>query len=192
MFDSITRMFSSFKLKIGKLFNTSWGVRDARITMIGLDAAGKSTMLYKLRLGEIVSTIPTIGFNVETVEFKGVRFNCWDVGGQDKIRPLWRHYYKNLGGLIYVIDANDRDRLSEARDELNNVLGAPELAGVPLLIMANKMDLPYALPVSDIAAALGLAAETRPWYIQATSCLSGDGLYEGLDWLRTAHLDFVS
>ncbi|PWA66565.1 ADP-ribosylation factor 3 [Artemisia annua] len=74
--------------------------KEMRILMVGLDAAGKTTILYKLKLGEIVTTIPTIGFNVETVEYKN-SFTVWDVGGQDKIRPLWRHYFQNTQGLIF-------------------------------------------------------------------------------------------
>jgi len=64
-----------------------------RLLMLGLDAAGKTTILYKLKLNQDVTTIPTVGFNVETVTYKNVKFNVWDVGGQDKIRPLWRHYF---------------------------------------------------------------------------------------------------
>ena len=94
-----------------------FGKRDMRILMVGLDAAGKTTILYKLKLGEVVTTIPTIGFNVETVEYKNISFTVWDVGGQDKIRPLWRHYYQNTQGLIFVVDSNDRDRIDDARDE---------------------------------------------------------------------------
>ena len=86
--------------------------------MVGLDAAGKTTILYKFKLGEVVTTIPTIGFNVETVEFKNISFTVWDVGGQDKIRPLWRHYYQNTQGVIFVVDSNDRDRVDAARDEV--------------------------------------------------------------------------
>lgn len=88
-----------------------WGKREMRILMVGLDAAGKTTILYKLKLGEIVTTIPTIGFNVETVEYKNISFTVWDVGGQDKIRPLWRHYFTNTDGLIFVVDSNDAVRL---------------------------------------------------------------------------------
>ena len=89
---------------------------------VGLDAAGKTTILYKLKLGEIVTTIPTIGFNVETVEYKNICFTVWDVGGQDKIRPLWRHYFQNTQGLIFVIDSNDRERITEAQDELQKMV----------------------------------------------------------------------
>jgi len=84
--------------------------------MVGLDAAGKTTILYKLKLGEVVTTIPTIGFNVETVEYKNINFTAWDVGSRSKMRPLWRHYYQNTQALIFVVDANDRDRL-ERSDE---------------------------------------------------------------------------
>lgn len=90
--------------------------------LVGLDAAGKTTILYKLKLGEIVTTIPTIGFNVETVEYKNICFTVWDVGGQDKIRPLWRHYFQNTQGFIFVVDSNDRERIAEAHKELQNMV----------------------------------------------------------------------
>ena len=102
-------------LTFSKLFGKLFGKKDVRILMVGLDAAGKTTILYKLKLGEIVTTIPTIGFNVETVEYKNISFTVWDVGGQDKIRPLWRHYYQNTQGVIFVVDSNDRDRVGEVR-----------------------------------------------------------------------------
>ena len=92
--------------------------------LVGLDAAGKTTILYKLKLGEIVTTIPTIGFNVETVEYKNISFTVWDVGGQDKIRPLWRHYFQNTQGLIFVVDSNDRERVVEAREELSKMVSS--------------------------------------------------------------------
>merc|ERR1739849_52904 len=96
--------------------------KDCRILMVGLDAAGKTTILYKLKLGEVVTTIPTIGFNVETVEYKNISFTVWDVGGQDKIRKLWRYYYENTQGLIFVVDSNDRALVEDARDELTKIL----------------------------------------------------------------------
>merc|ERR1712224_404516 len=84
------------------------------ILMVGLDAAGKTTILYKLKLGEVQNTKPTIGFNVESVTFKNVVFNVWDVGGQHKLRALWKHYYTGVGGVIFVIDSADKDRIQEA------------------------------------------------------------------------------
>ncbi|GJT28497.1 ADP-ribosylation factor 2, partial [Tanacetum coccineum] len=155
-----------------------------RILMVGLDAAGKTTILYKLKLGEIVTTIPTIGFNVETVEYKNISFTVWDVGGQDKIRPLWRHYFQNTQGLIFVVDSNDRDRVVEARDELHRMLNEDELRDAVLLVFANKQDLPNAMNAAEITDKLGLQSlRQRHWYIQSTCATSGEGLYEGLDWL---------
>merc|ERR1711990_834011 len=101
--------------------------KDMRILMVGLDAAGKTTILYKLKLGEVVTTVPTIGFNVEKVEYKNITFTVWDIGGQDKIRKLWRYYYQNTQGLIFVVDSNDRDRIEDARDELMKMLSADEM-----------------------------------------------------------------
>ncbi|KAG4099682.1 ADP-ribosylation factor family-domain-containing protein [Neocallimastix lanati (nom. inval.)] len=171
-------------LSISKLLNGLWGKKEMRILMVGLDAAGKTTILYKLKLGEIVTTIPTIGFNVETVEYKNISFTVWDVGGQDKIRPLWRHYYQNTQGIIYVVDSNDRDRVQEARDELQRMLNEDELRDALLLVFANKQDLPNAMSAAEITDKLGLhSIRQRDWYIQATCATSGDGLYEGLEWL---------
>merc|ERR1719508_34174 len=101
--------------------------------MVGLDAAGKTTILYKLKLGEIVTTIPTIGFNVETVEYKNISFTVWDVGGQDKIRPLWRHYFQNTQGLIFVVDSNDRERIGESL----GVLEVMSPQGTDLILTAH-------------------------------------------------------
>lgn len=152
--------------------------------MVGLDAAGKTTILYKLKLGEIVTTIPTIGFNVETVEYKNISFTVWDVGGQDKIRPLWRHYFQNTQGLIFVVDSNDRERADEAKEELSKMLQEDELRDAILLVFANKQDLPNAMSSAEITEKLGLnTLRNRNWYIQATCATQGNGLYEGLDWL---------
>ncbi|KAJ4964131.1 hypothetical protein NE237_024070 [Protea cynaroides] len=171
-------------LAISRLVRMLFAKREMRILMVGLDAAGKTTILYKLKLGEIVTTIPTIGFNVETVEYKNVSFTVWDVGGQDKIRPLWRHYFQNTQGLIFVVDSNDKERILEARDELHRMLSEDELRGATLLVFANKQDLPNAMTVSEITDKLGLhSLRQRRWYIQSTCATSGQGLYEGLDWL---------
>ncbi|XP_016441031.2 ADP-ribosylation factor 2 isoform X1 [Nicotiana tabacum] len=175
---------SEMGLTFTKLFSRLFAKKEMRILMVGLDAAGKTTILYKLKLGEIVTTIPTIGFNVETVEYKNISFTVWDVGGQDKIRPLWRHYFQNTQGLIFVVDSNDRDRVVEARDELHRMLNEDELRDAVLLVFANKQDLPNAMNAAEITDKLGLhSLRQRHWYIQSTCATSGEGLYEGLDWL---------
>jgi len=105
-------------------------------------------------------TCPHLGFNVETVEYKNIQFTVWDVGGQDKIRPLWRHYFQNTQGIIFVVDSNDRDRIVEAREELQRMLNEDELRDAILLVFANKQDLPVSTPIAN--AAVAQQADTGP------------------------------
>jgi len=169
--------------KISELFN---GTQELRALMVGLDAAGKTTVLYKLHLGEIVTTIPTIGFNVETVNFKNLNFTVWDIGGQERLRTLWRHYYDNVQAVIFVLDSSDQDRIDTAREELMKLLGEYKLRDAVFLIYANKQDLPGSLPASEITSKLDLhRIQTRRWFVQSCCATTGAGLYEGLDWVSS-------
>ncbi|VDP22206.1 unnamed protein product [Echinostoma caproni] len=184
---------------ISSLLDKLWSKKEVRILMVGLDAAGKTTILYKLKLNEIVTTIPTIGFNVETVEYKNISFTVWDVGGQKIIRPLWRHYYDNAKAIIFVVDSNDTERIDEAREELHALLNEDKLREAILLVFANKQvcsriygnlfipqDLPNALSTSEVAKGLGMTNfQNRKWFIQSSCAATGDGIYSGLDWLCT-------
>ena len=162
--------------------SSNW--KDMRILMVGLDGAGKTTVLYKLKLGKVVTATPTIGVNVETVKYKNISFTVWDVGGQDQIRPLWRRYYQNTQGLIFVVDSNDRDRIDAARDELARMLQEDELQEAVILVLANKQDLPNAFSAAELTDKLCLnQLKNREWYIQCICTATGDGLYVGLDWL---------
>ena len=156
--------------------------KEARILLLGLDGAGKTTILYKFKLDETISTIPTIGFNVETVQFNKINMTMWDVGGQNKIRPLWKHYYNGSSALIWVMDCADSDRLEEVKEELQSLLR--DVPDVPLLVLANKADL-TALSANDLVDRLQLRSwvGTRKWYIQPTCALRGEGLHEGMIWL---------
>ncbi|KAF9187980.1 hypothetical protein BGZ51_000915 [Haplosporangium sp. Z 767] len=168
------------KRAIAKIF----GNKEMRILMLGLDAAGKTTILYKLKLNQSVTTIPTVGFNVETVVYKNVKFNVWDVGGQDKIRPLWRHYYTGTQGLIFVIDSQDRDRIDEARQELHRIISDREMKDCLLLVFANKQDLPGAMTPAEVTERLQLhTMRERPWYVHPSCATTGEGLFEGLNWM---------
>lgn len=170
----------------------SFSDKHAKILMLGLDAAGKTTVLYKFKLNEAVSTIPTIGFNVETVEpARNVSFTVWDVGGQDKIRPLWRHYFTGCEGLIFVVDSSDKSRFPEAKGELDWILDDAEMAGVPLVVLANKQDLPKAVSPSGVAAGLGLQdVRNRKWHVQGTSATIGEGLLESMQELSRMVKEF--
>lgn len=176
-------MGSALSSVFAQLFNQK---KDTRMLMLGLDNAGKTTILHRLQLGEVVTTIPTVGFNVEQLEFGKMNMTVWDIGGQMKIRPLWRHYFHGTQGLIFVVDSNDVERVDSedgdsAKEELHRLLVDSDLKGVPLLILANKQDLPRAMSVANLTQALGLHnIRDRPWFIQSCIANKGDGLYEGL------------
>nr|XP_033701230.1 ADP-ribosylation factor 1-like [Tursiops truncatus] len=166
------------------LFKGLSGKKEMCVLMVGLDAVGKTTILYKLKMGEIVTTIPTLGFNVETVEYKNISFTVWDMGGQDKIWPLWYHFFQNTQGLIFMVDSKDREPVNEAREELMRMLAEDSSGMLFCSEFANKQDLPNAMNAAEITDKLGLHSLChRNWYIQATCATSGNGLYEGLDWL---------
>ena len=108
--------------------------------MLGLDSTGKTTLLYKLKLDKVLKTIPTIGFNIETVKYKSLNMTIWDVGGQEKIRPLWRHYFNNISAVIFIIDSNDYGRFEEVKKELHYLMDHDEFKNVKVLILCNKQD----------------------------------------------------
>merc|ERR1712146_66317 len=155
------------------------------------DAAGKTTILEKLSLGETINTIPTWGFEVDRVRYKNIEFTMWDVGGQEKIRPLWRHYFAGSHAVIFVIDSCDEERIEgmvgTAEYELSFLFQQPDLRNAHFLIFANKQDCHNALMPQEVAYKLKLnkIAHKHNWHIQGCSAIAGDGLYEGLDWLCT-------
>jgi len=167
-----------------KLFK---GKKDTRVLMVGLDNAGKTTILCRLKLGLVMATTPTVGFNVETVRYKKLKFCIWDVGGQDKIRGLWRHYYQNTTAVVFVVDSSDRERLQEAKSELVRLLQEPELENAFVLVLANKQDLPLSLSGQEIAEQLGLVGTKtiakNEYKVQPCCAMSGIGLEDGLEWM---------
>ena len=173
---------------MGFIFSKTWNKlfekRDVRILMIGLDGAGKTTIMYKMKMNETVRTIPTIGFNLETLEYKGLKMTMWDIGGQDKIRDLWKHYYEGSDAIIYVVDSNDRERIDKNTETLQNILLAPELQDACLLVYANKQDISGAMTPTEIMEKMELdKIKGRGWMVQGASATRGDGLTEGLDWI---------
>ena len=154
-----TQIYSSFETTMGGLFSyfrNLIGSKEMRILILGLDGAGKTTILYRLQAGEVVTTIPTIGFNVETVVYKNLKFQVWDLGGQTSIRPYWRCYYTNTDAIIYVVDSADRDRVGISKQELVSMLEEDELKDAVLVVLANKQDIEGAMSVTEVHSALGL------------------------------------
>ncbi|XP_050389784.1 ADP-ribosylation factor-like protein 3 isoform X2 [Patella vulgata] len=161
--------------------------KELRILLLGLDNAGKTTLLKSLASEDISHITPTQGFNIKTVQSAGFQLNVWDIGGQRKIRPYWKNYFENTDILIYVIDSADRKRFEETGEELTELLEEEKLSGVPVMVFANKQDLVTAAPASDIAEGLNLhQIRDREWHIQACSAQTGEGVKHGLDWLIKA------
>ncbi|UJR26627.1 hypothetical protein I4U23_007945 [Adineta vaga] len=157
---------------------------ELRILLLGLDNAGKTTLLKVLASEDISHITPTQGFNIKSVQSSGFKLNVWDIGGQRKIRPYWRHYFENTDVLIYVIDSSDRKRFDETNQELSELLEEEKLRNVPLLIFANKQDLLNASKASDITDGLSLhQIRDRAWQIQGCSAYTKEGVKEGLEWV---------
>ena len=175
---------------ITDLFKGHFGKKEKRILMLGLDAAGKSVILYRLkRIPMTTEFVPiiTIGSNVETVKYNSFEFAIWEIGGTANRngKEFWRHYLYDKQSLIYVVDCNDRERIEEARDELMKILACDEHKESVLLVFANKQDLPNAMNATEIVDKLRLhSLRNRNWNILETCATSGDeGIFEGLDWL---------
>jgi len=156
-----------------------------QVAVLGLDDAGKSTVLYRLKFDDYVSTVPTIGFNCEHVRgtvgnSRGVTFVMWDVGGQDRLRPLWRSYTRSADGIVFVVDSADVERLEEARVELSRTAKTPEAAGLPILVIANKQDLLRAQGPHEVERALGLSelrvGGSRLCSVAPACAVTGEGL----------------
>ncbi|XP_004696000.2 PREDICTED: ADP-ribosylation factor-like protein 11 [Condylura cristata] len=165
--------------------NSRGAKAEAQVVMMGLDSAGKTTLLYKLKGHHLVETLPTVGFNVESLKTPGhVTLTLWDVGGQARLRASWKDYLEGMDLLVFVLDSTDEARLPEAVAELTEVLGDPHMASIPFLVLANKQESPSALPLLEIRDRLGLERfQNHCWELRACSALTGEGLPEALQSL---------
>ncbi|CAG0922415.1 unnamed protein product [Notodromas monacha] len=172
---------------MGILFAKLWSLfrdEEHKILIVGLDNAGKTTILYQFLLNEVVHTSPTIGSNVEEVIWKNIHFLMWDLGGQESLRASWNTYYTNTEFVILVVDSTDRERVSVARSELYNMLAQDELKKSGVLIFANKQDVKGSMSAAEISRHLNLTSiKTHRWQIQSCCALTGEGLYQGLEWI---------
>ncbi|KAL5366137.1 ADP-ribosylation factor family-domain-containing protein [Aspergillus floccosus] len=165
---------------------------EVKALLIGLDMSGKTTLLWKLKIDEVVTTVPTIGFNVETVQYKDREFLMWDYGGTSKFRPQWKTLFGKCEALIIVVDSTDSARFLDAGEELRYLLdqmgpsGAPP--HIPLLLFANKQDLPTAKAPVDVLTGMNIdhVLSSRRWQVVGSSCTHGTGLDEGMRWLSRA------
>ncbi|KAJ9450335.1 ADP-ribosylation factor-like protein 1 [Diplonema papillatum] len=168
---------------------TQWyqGGEETRVLILGLDFAGKTTFLNRLKHGKVVESSPTVGFNLETLQYKSVTFQVWDMGGQTHLRPMWRCYYDDTQAVIWVLDAVDTTRLGVSRQELYMLLAEEELKDAVLLILANKSDLACSMSVADVVGQWDLSSiRDRTWTVRPCSALTGEGINEAMDWLVSA------
>lgn len=155
-----------------------------KIIILGIQNAGKTTILYRLALGQLVKTTPTIGSNVEEISYNNVKFQAWDVGGQESSRQVWDVYFINSDAIVYVIDCNDFDNAEDSKTQFYKLLSNEALKNAVILIFANKQDLPTAKKVEDVVLFYELdTVKDHVWHIQPCSGKTGDGLVEGMKWL---------
>jgi small GTP-binding protein len=161
--------------------------KQFKIAVLGLDAAGKTTMLNFLKFAKRVETLPTIGVNVEVLKRENVNLSIFDLGGQQHFRNLWTTLMKGASAIIFVIDSADIERLEEAKRVLWEILLDPKYVEAPLLFVANKQDLPEAMEVSDLIDFFELdnldKMGDRSWHIQPTIATQGEGVEEAIKWV---------
>ncbi|KFH49064.1 ADP-ribosylation factor-like protein-like protein [Hapsidospora chrysogenum ATCC 11550] len=166
--------------------------KEMRILMLGLDNAGKTTIVKKI-MGEDINTVsPTLGFIIKTIDYDGWVIDptgalSWDVGGQKTLRSYWRNYFEKTDALIWVVDATDRLRIEDCRDELHGLL-QEEVRTIPrailLLVFANKTDVEGCMDEKEILSALELASiRTHRWHVLRCSAMTGRNLKQGLAWV---------
>ena len=154
-----------------------------KIIILGIQNAGKTTILYRLSIGQLVRTTPTIGSNVEEISYNNVKLQAWDLGGQESSRSIWSVYYVNTDAIIYVIDTHD-DNYDDSKIQFYKLLENETLKNAIILIYANKQDLPGAKNVSEIIQIYELdTIKDHIWHIQPCSAQTGEGLITGMKWL---------
>ncbi|KAL4433169.1 hypothetical protein ABPG74_010864 [Tetrahymena malaccensis] len=167
-----------------RALNALQSKKERRIYMLGLDAAGKTTILFQMKLGQYIQNIPTIGFNVEQVEYKNLKLTIWDFSGRLKFQNMWLNYLQGFDALIYVLDSADTERMEESKQALETIIQSSDMADIPVLILANKQDI-ATMNVSEISNKLQMHTikGIGDWFIQGCCAQNGEGILNGLDWL---------
>ncbi|ETV91693.1 hypothetical protein H310_13763 [Aphanomyces invadans] len=168
---------------------------EVHLLIIGLDYAGKTTLLEQLKTmfgkkaGIPLDKIPpTVGLNIAKVDISRTNVIFWDLGGQERLRAIWSKYYNESHGVVFVVDSSDTARFDEAKAALASMLAHPELSDVPVLVLANKSDLDASMGTAELTARLELnrLAEAHPWTLRPISALTTDGIADAVTWFVSA------
>mmetsp|Transcript_47897 Transcript_47897/g.70884 ORF Transcript_47897/g.70884 Transcript_47897/m.70884 type:complete len:178 (-) Transcript_47897:15-548(-) len=172
-------MGAAFRKMFQQLFS-----KKLEAVVVGLDNSGKTTLLSVLADGEPTETAPTVGLNVKTMQKGKVTMKCWDIGGQAKFRSEWPRYTKGCDAILFVVDAANFERMSEARKELHRLLEHPGLSTTPVLVLANKIDLQPHVSEIELIKELNLDyIVDNPWLVVPCSALRVINIDQVLDWL---------
>jgi GTP-binding protein SAR1 len=134
--------------------------KNAKILFLGLDNAGKTTLMHMLKDDRLVQHAPTQMPTAEELQIAGVNFKAFDLGGHDIARRVWSSYYASVNAIVFLVDSNDRDRFPEAKRELDGLLSEDKLSAVPILVLGNKIDIPTAASEDELRQWLGLTYTT--------------------------------
>ena len=157
--------------------------KNFKLIILGIQNAGKTSILYRLSLGQLVQTTPTIGSNVEEISYNNIKLQAWDLGGQESTRSVWDVYFVNTDAIIYVIDSNDKN-YEESKNQFFKILENETLRNAVILIYANKQDLPDAKKADEIIELYELKKiKEHIWNIQPCSAQTGEGIITGMKWL---------
>lgn len=170
---------------ISKVINFfSRSKNNFKIIILGIQNAGKTTILYRLSIGQLIKTSPTIGSNVEEISYNNVKFQAWDLGGQESMRSVWDVYFLNTDAVIYVIDSNDVDNYEESKTQFFKLLQNDNLKSATILIFANKQDIITSKKVDELIYLYTFnKIKDHIWHIQPCSAETGEGLINGIKWL---------
>ena len=177
----------SVRYKImGQLFAKvrSLFARRMEMVIVGLENSGKTTFINSLSDGSPGETVPTIGLNVRTVNKGNLIIKAWDLGGQVQYRPEWSRYARGTNVIIFVVDSSAIDLISYSRKELHTMLEERDLVGIPLLVLANKIDITPHLTEPEIIQGMNLDyVIDNPWLVISVSALRGTNIERVVDWL---------
>eukprot|EP01125_Pyxidicula_operculata_P005928 TRINITY_DN2072_c0_g1_i1.p1 TRINITY_DN2072_c0_g1~~TRINITY_DN2072_c0_g1_i1.p1 ORF type:complete len:192 (-),score=49.94 TRINITY_DN2072_c0_g1_i1:47-622(-) len=185
------------------LFDWFWSILSAlglynksgKVVFLGLDNAGKTTLLHMLRDDRLVQHMPTQKPTMEELTMGNIKFRTYDLGGHSIARRLWREYYADVDAVVFMVDALDKERFGESKKELDELLSGDDLKNVPFLVLGNKIDAPGAASEEEIRSALGLhqtygktvggpvTRDVRPIEVFMCSVVKRMGYKEGFNWI---------